>query len=530
MPRENRVLILGTGIAGLTTALKIVRHDVDARVTLVCKDRAEEGATRYAQGGIAAVAASNPRDRLEEHVRDTVVAGAGLCHASVVRFCVEEGPARVRELMEWGVGFMPDLHREGGHGERRIWHVDDRTGEAIEQALLNNVKSHPRIEVLEHHVAIDLITEGKLLRRWRKPGRCLGAYVLDTQSQRVLTVSADAVVLATGGAGKVYLYTTNPDTATGDGVAMAFRAGAEIANLEFFQFHPTCLYHPELKTFLISEAVRGEGAVLKALDGKPFMNGVHPQASLAPRDIVARAIDAEMKRSGASHVLLDATGVEAFDRKFPQIFETLQRVGLDPRREPIPVVPAAHYMCGGVRVDERGRTQVGALYALGETSFTGLHGANRLASNSLLEAVVYADRVARDVVEALQTMHAEPSVQGRVDVPSWDTGRAVKLEEQMDISAAWREIRTLMWHYAGIIRSDRRLERAKRRLEILGSDIQRDYWDFLLTRDLIELRNLHTVATLIVDAALQRKESRGLHWTVDHPDQIEPRDSVLVAE
>ena len=532
-----QVLILGSGIGGLSAALKFAAQG--ARVTVVCKADRAEGATRYAQGGIASVWSKT--DSFEEHKRDTLVAGAGLCNERIVDICVHEGPARVQELIDLGVEFtkshssptggtpgnsLPstdptevfDLHREGGHGKRRILHADDLTGWAIEKALLARVAESSLIQVLEHHVAVDLLTEGKIFQRWRKPGRCLGAYVLDSVGGTVKTLHADITVIATGGAGKVYLYTTNPDTATGDGIAMAYRAGAKVANLEFIQFHPTCLYHPTARTFLITEALRGEGAILKTIAGEPFMDRHHPLASLAPRDVVARSIDIEMKKSGDKHVFLDCTHLPAEDIRsnFPNIFETCLKLGIDITKQPIPVVPATHYTCGGVLADENAKTSIDGLYAVGEVACTGLHGANRLASNSLLEAVVFAHRA---VTHAL----SDPSVLGAASelpppLPEWDSGQAVELEEQIDIAANWLEIRSLMWNYVGIVRSNRRLDRAARRIDLLKAEVNAYYWNYLLTKDLIELRNLITVADLIVQCAKLRKESRGLHYTVDYPN------------
>ncbi len=552
------VLILGSGIAGLSAALKFAGTkngaSSDIRVTLLAKADAAEGATRWAQGGIAAV--WSKQDSFEEHVRDTLVAGADLCRESIVDLCVREGPERVRELIELGVEFTKadpsgppskapidpaeafDLHREGGHGRRRILHADDLTGWAIEKALLAQIKDHPRITLLEEHCAIDLITEGKLDRSTGKttgsPGRCLGAYVLNTRSGRVETLSADLTILATGGAGKVYLYTSNPDTATGDGIAMAYRAGAKVANLEFIQFHPTCLYHPSARTFLITEALRGEGAILRNLAGEPFMDRAHELGSLAPRDIVARGIDLEMKRTGDRHVLLDCSAIpaEKLRTHFPNIYETCLKYGVDITKQPIPVVPAAHYTCGGVLVDEHARTTIPGLYAIGEASCTGLHGANRLASNSLLEAVVFAHRAWIDGGRELENRRANPQ-RARIlpnGLPEWSVGHAVELEEQIDIAATWTEIRTILWNYVGIVRSNHRLLRARRRLEILKEEINDYYWSHLLTRDLVELRNLVDVADLIVASALLRKESRGLHYTVDYPardDAFFKRDTVL---
>lgn len=533
---DTPVLILGTGIAGLSAALKFSNQ---TEVTLVCKADRSEGSTRYAQGGIASVWSGE--DSFEEHKRDTHAAGAGLCREEIVDLCVREGPERVRELIDLGVEFTRshlagqedsfDLHREGGHGQRRILHADDLTGWAIERALLDQISKRANIRVLEDHVAIDLITEGKLFKRWRRPGRCLGAYILNTATGDILTVSSQVTVLATGGAGKVYLYTTNPDTATGDGIAMAHRAGAQVANLEFMQFHPTCLYHPRAGTLLISEALRGEGAILRENSGDDFMSRHHALASLAPRDVVARAIDMEMKKTGAKHVLLDCTSIPAEElrRKFPNIHDTCARFGIDMTNEPIPVVPAAHYTCGGVVADKDAQTTIPGLYAIGEVACTGLHGANRLASNSLLEAVVLAHRATEHGLSYLQSEDA-PAPGRPSNLPPWDFGHAVELEEQIDIAANWLEIRHLMWNYVGIVRSNRRLERARHRIELLKKEVNAYYWDFFLTRDLVELRNLLTVADLIVQSAWLRKESRGLHYTVDHPERDDARfqhDTVL---
>jgi L-aspartate oxidase len=535
---SGHVLILGTGIAGLSAALKFAAEAT--RVTVVAKADAAEGATRYAQGGIASV--WSKQDSFEEHKKDTLAAGAGLNHEDIVELCVREGPARVQELIDWGVEFTHadhpgtdptevfDLHREGGHGKRRILHAADLTGLAIEKALLARVRSHPRIQILEDHVAIDLITEGKMLKRWRAPGKCLGAYVLDSKKGNVVTLGAELTVLATGGAGKVYRYTTNPDTSTGDGIAMAYRAGARVANLEFMQFHPTCLFHPSARTFLITEAMRGEGAVLKTISGEEFMSRHHEMGSLAPRDVVARAIDMEMKRTGDKHVHLDCTHLsrEELQKKFPNIYDVCLRLGIDIAKHPIPVVPACHYTCGGVLVDENAQTTIENLYAVGEVACTGLHGANRLASNSLLEAVVFSDRASKHGLAKLAASRVSPAT--LPPLPPWDVGHAAPIEEQIDIASNWLEIRQLMWNYVGIVRSDRRLERAARRLELLKAEVNAYYWDFLLTRDLVELRNLLTVADLIVQSALLRKESRGLHYTVDYPERDDAgfgRDTVL---
>lgn len=532
--KKSRVLIIGSGIAGVSLALKLSDY---AEVTLVCKTSDPmEGATRYAQGGIASV--WSRKDTFEEHISDTLDAGVGLCHREIVDLCIKEGPKRIRELIELGVPFTRrnphsgdfDLHREGGHRKRRVLHADDLTGLAMISTLLEKVRLKSNIRVLSHHIAIDLITEDRLLRKWKRKGRCLGAYALDVESGQVKLLSSDVTILATGGAGKVYLYTSNPDTATGDGIAMAYRARARVANLEFMQFHPTCLYHAEAKNFLISEALRGEGAVLRTLSGKDFMKDHHEMGSLAPRDIVARAIDVEMKKTGDRHVLLDASHLPAdqIRRGFPNIYESCLRYGMDITREAIPVVPAAHYMCGGVVVDRYGRTSIEGLYAIGETSFTGFHGANRLASNSLLEAVVFAHQVGEHIPQFLE--NSGGTIENSRVVPEWDSGIAVKLEEKIDIAALWLEIRTLMWNYVGIVRSNRRLEKAKKRLLMLRSEIEEYYRNYLLTKDLVELRNLVTISELIVQCAQMRKESRGLHFTVDYPersDQFFSNDTII---
>ncbi len=535
------VLILGSGIAGLSCALQFVENaPSDIRVTVLTKAEATEGATRYAQGGIASVWSKD--DTFEAHVQDTLVAGAGLCSKPIVEICVREGPARVRELINWGVEFTKtshhttdpaeafDLHREGGHGQRRILHADDLTGLAIEKALLARVALNPRISLLEDFCAIDLIHARKIIQEPLAKDRCLGVYALNTRTGKIETIAADSVVLATGGAGKAYLYTTNPDTSTGDGIAMAYRAGAKIANMEFIQFHPTCLYHPVAKTFLITEALRGEGAILRNGDHESFMENYDERGSLAPRDIVARSIDMEMKRTGQKHVWLDCTslGEHELKTKFPNIYETCLKLGLRMENDFLPVVPATHYTCGGVRVNEWGESSLPGLYAIGEASSTGLHGANRLASNSLLEAVVFANRVAKHAHEQLK----QPSMEIELppSLPSWETGRAAPLEEQIDIAATWQEIRQTLWNYVGIVRSDRRLERAQKRLAIIREEVNEYYWTYLLTKDLIELRNLVTVAELVIRSAQMRKESRGLHYTVDYPavdDEWSKQDTVL---
>ena len=522
-------LILGSGIAGLTFALQVAPR---GRVAIVTKKDRAESNTNYAQGGIASV--TSKEDSFESHVRDTLTAGAGLCKEKVVRTIVEEGPARIAELIELGMKFSEraipaspgahelDLGKEGGHSKRRILHAKDVTGREIERALLDAISRQPNIEIFENHVAIDLITSQKL--GYVGENRCLGAYVFDKKANRVWTFAAPVTVLATGGCGKVYLYTTNPDIATGDGVAMAYRAGAGIANMEFVQFHPTCLFHPKAKSFLISEAVRGEGGVLKNLAGVEFMEAVHPLKSLAPRDIVARAIDSEMKKSGADCVHLDITHKPAkfIIERFPNIYQTCLRYGIDITKEAIPVVPAAHYQCGGVVTDLDGGTDIAGLFAVGEVACTGLHGANRLASNSLLEALVCAHRAAEKILAA-----SPPKPDLKISL--WQSGEAHNPDELVVVAHNWDEIRRLMWDYVGIVRTNKRLQRAQSRLANLQQEIHEYYWNFIVTADLLELRNIATVAELIVQCALMRPESRGLNYNLDFPD-LNPdwaqRDSV----
>jgi L-aspartate oxidase len=525
MSRHNfDFLVIGSGIAGLTFALKVAKTGSVAIITK--KDRAESN-TNYAQGGIAAVTGSD--DSFELQARDTLRAGAGLCKEDVVRTIVSEGPALVRELIEFGVRFSErapgqyDLGREGGHTRRRVLHAGDITGHEIERALLAAVASEKNITVFEEVMAIDLITSKKI--GLTGPNRCLGCYALNTKTKEVESFATGTTLLATGGSGKAYLYTSNPDIASGDGVAMAYRAGASIANMEFIQFHPTCLYHPRAKSFLISEAVRGEGGVLRSSDGEPFMSRYHEQADLAPRDIVARAIDAEMKKTGAESVWLDIThkNAEFIRSRFPNIHARCLDFGIDMTREPIPVVPAAHYQCGGVVTNVDGETEIQGLYAAGEVACTGLHGANRLASNSLLEALVVAHRAAQKANLHYSTYGPQFS-----ELPPWQTGDASDVDELVVVTHNWDEIRRCMWDYVGIVRTEKRLLRAGARIQNLQQEINRFYWDYKVTPDLIELRNLALVAELIVESALLRKESRGLHYTLDYPNQLaKATDTVL---
>jgi L-aspartate oxidase len=514
------VLVIGSGIAGLSFALEAAAF---GDVIVVTKRARDESNTKYAQGGIAAVEAET--DTFAAHISDTMIAGAGLSHERVVELTVKDAPSRIQMLRDNGARFDLadpvagaaksvtgtdlDLHLEGGHSARRIVHVGDMTGREVERTLLGAVAAQPRVRVLEEHMAVDLIT----LAKYGGPEICAGAYVLDVAAGKVHTILARATVVASGGAGKVYLYTTNPDVATGDGVAIAHRAGAEIANMEFYQFHPTCLFHPQAKNFLISEALRGEGAVLRRLDGTAFMKNYDARAELAPRDIVARAIDHEMKRTGAEHVLLDITDKKpAFVKeRFPGIYAECLRWGVDITTQPIPVVPAAHYQCGGVSTDLDGRTTIPGLWAIGECAHTGLHGANRLASNSLLEGMVFAKRAAVALKDVDRTKPWP-------EVPDWDVGQAATSDEAVVITQNWDELRRLMWNYVGIVRSNTRLRRAARRIALLQEEIQEYYWNYFITRDLLELRNIATVAQLIVECASARRESRGLHYTIDYPD------------
>jgi L-aspartate oxidase len=502
-------LVIGSGVAGLSFALKVAAR---GKVAVVTKREIEESNTKYAQGGIASV--WSQEDSFDAHIQDTLVAGDGLCHPDVVEMVVKNGPDRIKDLINWGVNFTLwekdktkyDLAREGGHSKRRIIHAADLTGEEVEKTLAKRVKENSNIVAYENLIAVNLIV---------REGECWGAYVLDIKKKVVHTFLAKVTLFATGGAGKVYLYTSNSDVATGDGIAMAYRAGAKIANMEFMQFHPTCLYHPEAKSFLISEAVRGEGGILRLKNGEPFMHKYHPQKELAPRDIVARAIDHEMKERGDECVFLDIThkSPKFIKKRFPHIYRKCRSFGFDMTREPLPVVPAAHYICGGVLTDSNGRTSLKRLYAVGEVACTGLHGANRLASNSLLEALVFADRANQQAKCVAEEKISFPRIS------TWDIGHAVDSYEAVMVSHNWDEIRRLMWNYVGIVRSKKRLERAKRRIELLQKEIQDYYWDFIITSDLIELRNIATVGQLIINSAIQRKESRGLHYNLDCPSR-----------
>ena len=531
--QQHDVLIIGSGAAGITMALTLADS---ARVALVAKEVLTESATLYAQGGISAVL--DKTDSLESHTTDTLRAGAGLCDEEVVRHVVEHGPQSIQWLIDRGVSFTreqnqnisehegPDYHltQEGGHSHRRVVHAADATGRELENTLAQQAREHPNIEIFERHIAIDLINGSKLGRR---DNRCHGAYILDRDKDEVVVFSARAVVLATGGAGKVYLYTSNPDVATGDGIAMAWRAGCRIANMEFIQFHPTCLFHPEAKSFLVTEALRGEGAKLSLPDGSSFMEQFDERAELAPRDIVARAIDHTMKRSGVEYVHLDISHKPAafIKEHFPTIYARCMEYGYDITQQPVPVVPAAHYTCGGIMSDIHGRSDIEGLYAVGEAAYTGMHGANRMASNSLLECLVFAESASRHILLMLE----QPGTP--LSLPEWDESRVTDSDEEVVVTHNWHELRRFMWDYVGIVRTDKRLQRAKNRVDLLHHEISDYYSNFRVTSDLIELRNLALVADLIIRSAILRKESRGLHFTLDYPDTCQeqaPQTTILI--
>ena len=514
------VLIVGSGLAGLSAALLLSQQ---YRVAILTKRAVREGSSGWAQGGIAAV--WDKEDSFAAHVDDTLVAGAGLCDLKATQFVVEQAPNSIAWLQKLGVPFSEEagqagqlhLTREGGHSARRIVHVTDATGAAVQQTLIEKVKQSPNVTLFEHHTLVDLITTAKLGQAG--DSRCVGLYALDDDTDEVLTFQAPHTILATGGAGKVYLYTTNPDTATGDGIAAAWRAGCSVQNMEFIQFHPTCLYHPHAKSFLISEAVRGEGGRLLLPDGTRFMPAHDPRAELAPRDVVARAIDFEMKKGGFDCVYLDISHqpLAFIQEHFPNIYARCLELGIDMSKQPIPVVPAAHYTCGGVRTDLSARTDVAGLYAVGEAACTGLHGANRLASNSLVECMVFARAATHFIANELAD-HATPQA---LALPAWDDSRVTDADESVVISHNWDELRRFMWDYVGIVRTNKRLERAAHRVALLQAEIQEFYAHFHVTRDLLELRNLVQVADLIIQSAMARHESRGLHYSRDYPELLD---------
>ena len=538
MIHKSDFLVIGSGVAGLSFALKVADH---GSVTIITKKNIQRSNTALAQGGVATVFGKT--DSFDLHIADTLAAGDGLCSREVTEMVVKNGPDRIRELMAMGARFNMEegdkgegkilaMGQEGGHSRKRIVHAHDLTGKEIEQVLAGRAEAHDNIEILENRIAVNLITFSTSIRSGlivkNQKNYCCGAYVLNNETGEVETFTAKIIFLATGGAGKVYRYTSNPDIATGDGIAMAYRAGASVANLEFVQFHPTCLFHPDAKNFLISEAVRGEGAILKDTRGRRFMEKYSPDKELACRDVVARAIDTELKMSGDESVFLDISHKDSDFIKdhFPNIYGKCLDFGIDMTKEPIPVVPAAHYMCGGVATDLNGRTDIKGLYAAGETACTGLHGANRLASNSLLEALVYADRASAEAIKELKSGDRTPVTK----ISVWDETGVTDSDEVIVVSHNWDEIRTLMWNYVGIVRSDKRLNRALRRIENILMEIDEYYWNFRITADLIELRNLATLADLIIRSALERKESRGLHFTIDYPEKDDKnwlKDTIL---
>jgi L-aspartate oxidase len=527
-PYHFDVLIIGSGTAGLTLALQLADS---AKVAVLSKNKLEEGASLYAQGGISVVL--DETDSLQSHIDDTINSGAGLCDEKVVQFTIKQARKSIEWLIDQGVSFTKDgvtsetyhLTQEGGHSHRRIIHSADATGHEVETTLLSKAKAHPNISLFPHHIGIDLITNRKQLDQ--SDNHCLGCYALDIKTDTAQTFVAPITVMATGGAGKVYLYTSNPDVSTGDGIAMGWRAGCRVANMEFIQFHPTCLYHPKAKSFLITEALRGEGAKLKLANGEEFMANFHLKAELAPRDIVARAIDHEMKRLGDDCVYLDISHEsKAFIEKyFPTIHQHCLKFGIDMTQEAIPVVPAAHYTCGGLITDLHGRTDIKGLYAIGETAHTGFHGANRMASNSLLECLVFAHSASKDIKKQLPRSNVAPTV------ATWDASRVHLAKEAVSISHNWDELRRFMWDYVGIVRSNERLHKAKRRLTLLQQEINEYYSQHRISSDLLELRNLADIAELIINSALQRKESRGLHYTLDYPnlDASQPAKNTIIS-
>ncbi len=518
------VLVIGSGLSGLNFALTLSKTNPELKITIVTKTSAlEHSTTNLAQGGIASV--FSLEDSFNAHVEDTKKAGAGLCDSEVVRNCVQEGPAAIKNLIDQGVQFTTtkadhtspyDLTLEGGHSFRRIFHAADRTGQTIVNSLISQLKEQKNIHILFHSIAIDLVKD-------TETNTCQGAYFFHTKKKKVFPIEAKVTFLATGGASKVYKYTSNPDTNTGDGIAMAYRCGARVANMEFTQFHPTCLYHPQAKNSLLSEALRGEGAFLVNSKGERFMEKYHPQKELAPRDVVSLSIDKEMKRTGNECVYLDIRhkGTSFIRECFPHNYETCKKFGFDLTQEPIPVVPAAHYTCGGLMTNENGETNIGSLLAAGEVAHTGFHGANRLASNSLLESLVFSTRAAKTACSHIH--HSQKKI------PAWDHGFAQKGEEKIIIRHCWDEIRTLMWNYVGIVRTDRRLGYASRRLSLIAQEVQQNYWERYLSKNLIELRNIATIAQLIITSAQMRKESRGLHQNLDHPhtDPLFQKDTIL---
>jgi len=522
---SHDVLVIGSGAAGLSL---ILRLDPGLRIAVIAKGPVDEGSSKYAQGGIAAVL--DPADSIETHVQDTLTAGAGLCDPAIARFTAKHGAEQIRWLNDLGTTFSTlddsrlHLTREGGHSQRRVAHAADATGRATAQSMVDALKDRPNVELFEHHIAVDLITANKL---GHEPQRVLGAYVLNRKADRIDVFHARCVVLATGGASKVYLYTTNPDVSTGDGIAMAWRAGCRVANMEFIQFHPTCLYHPQAKSFLVSEALRGEGAHLLLPDGSRFMHKFDTRAELASRDIVARAMDHEMKRLGADCLYIDISfkDTDFITSHFPTIYQRCLEFGFDMTQQPLPVVPAAHYTCGGVMTDSHGRSDIDGLYAVGETAFTGLHGANRLASNSLLECLVFGEAAAKNINLTVKDRQLTEHI------PDWDESRVTDSDEEVVVSHNWDELRRFMWDYVGIVRTDKRLQRALRRTDLLVREIEEYYSHFRISGDLIELRNLVQAATLIIRSAMLRQESRGLHYTLDYPETNNtraPENTILV--